>query len=227
MWRCRVRGWVRFSARGCWRRRSAVIDELGYEQTTVGRITARARVSRRTFYELFGNREECLVALLEEVVARVERELAAAGLEGLAWRERVRGGLWAILSFLDREPVLARICVVQALHGGPAGAGAPRGGSRAAGGGARRGSPGGRAWRGVHVGDRGGLGGCGVRRSSTARLRGGDRQPLTGLLDELMGMIVLPYLGPRGGASRTAASCARRACRCRRARGPLLRASGA
>ncbi len=45
---------------------------------------ARARVSRRTFYELFGNREACLVALLEEVVGRVERELEAAGLEGLA-----------------------------------------------------------------------------------------------------------------------------------------------
>ena len=103
---------------------AAVIDELGYEQTSVARITARARVSRRTFYELFGNREECLVALLDEVAGRVEGELAAAGLEGLAWRERVRGGLWTILSFFDGEPVLARICVVQALHGGPAGAGA-------------------------------------------------------------------------------------------------------
>ena len=98
---------------------AAVIDELGYEQSTVGRIAARARVSRRTFYELFENRDACLVALLDEVVERVKRELEAAGLEGLAWRERVRGGLWVILSFLDGEPALARICVVQALHGGP------------------------------------------------------------------------------------------------------------
>ncbi len=30
-----------------------------------------------------------------------------------------------------------------------------------------------------------------------ARLRAGDREPLTGLLDELMGMIALQYLGPR------------------------------
>ncbi len=97
---------------------AAVIDELGYEQTSVALITARARVSRRTFYELFGNREACLVALLEEVVGRLEQELGAAGLEGLEWRERVRGGLWTILSFLDAEPVLARVCVVQALHGG-------------------------------------------------------------------------------------------------------------
>ena len=80
---------------------AVVIDEVGYEQTSVQRIAARARVSRRTFYELFVNREECLVALLDEAAERVERELAAAGLEGLAWRERVRGGLWVILSFLD------------------------------------------------------------------------------------------------------------------------------
>src|ERR1700733_7129635 len=98
---------------------AAVIDELGYEQTSVAQITTRARVSRRTFYDLFGNREACLVALLDEVVERVERELAVSGPRVITWRERVRGGLWTILSFLDREPVLARICVVQALHGGP------------------------------------------------------------------------------------------------------------
>ena len=97
---------------------AAAIDELGYPQTSVARITARARVSRRTFYELFGNREECLVALLDDVILRVEQELAVAGLERLAWRERVREGLWVILSFLEREPALARICVVQACMGG-------------------------------------------------------------------------------------------------------------
>jgi Bacterial regulatory proteins, tetR family len=71
---------------------AAVIDELGYEQASVARITERARVSRRTFYDLFGNREECLLALLDEAAVRVEGELAAADLVALAWRERVRGG---------------------------------------------------------------------------------------------------------------------------------------
>ena len=55
----------------------------------------------------------------------------SAGLEGLAWRERVRGGLWVILSFLEREPVLARICVVHALHGGAETLEASRAGPRA------------------------------------------------------------------------------------------------
>jgi AcrR family transcriptional regulator/DNA-binding MarR family transcriptional regulator len=95
------------------------VDEIGYSRTTVAHITGRARVSRRTFYDLFDNREDCLLAALESVVELIGDELLAAELDGLSWRERVRMGLWTILSFLDREPVLARVCVVQALRGGP------------------------------------------------------------------------------------------------------------
>ena len=95
------------------------IDELGYPRATVGQITARARLSRRTFYQMFANRDECFAAVLEELVAVVGGELAAVGLEGLPWRERVRMGLFTILAFFDREPALARVCVVQALRAGP------------------------------------------------------------------------------------------------------------
>lgn len=96
------------------------VDELGYANATVAHVTSRARVSRRTFYELFGDREECLVAVLDDAVARVLAELAAADLGELGWLQRMRGGLWTILCFLDREPALARLCVVQSLRGGPA-----------------------------------------------------------------------------------------------------------
>jgi AcrR family transcriptional regulator len=175
---------------------AATIDELGFEQSTVTRIAARAKVSRRTFYELFENRETCLVALIDAVVERVERDLAAAGLEDLEWRERVRGGLWVILSFLEREPLLARIWVVHALHGGPQtlerreqvlarlAAILDEG---------RREGP--RGAECTLVTAEGLVGGAlGV---VYARLRSGDRRPLTDLLEELMGMIALQYLGPR------------------------------
>ena len=95
------------------------MDELGYSDTSVADITSRARVSRRTFYEQFPDREACLAAAIEDALGMVLGELGGAGLEGLAWRERVRMGLWTILAFFDREPVLARVCVVQALRGGP------------------------------------------------------------------------------------------------------------
>ncbi|HWX44734.1 MAG TPA: TetR/AcrR family transcriptional regulator [Solirubrobacteraceae bacterium] len=173
---------------------AAVIDEVGYEQASVARITDRARVSRRTFYELFGNREECLVALLDEVSGRVQGELAAAGLGGLAWRERVRGGLWVILSFLDGEPVLARICVVHALHGGPEALERRERLLASLVGvldeGRLEGARGGECTLVTAEGLVGGAFGV-----VYARLRSGDRRPLKGLLDELMGMIALQYLG--------------------------------
>jgi AcrR family transcriptional regulator len=171
------------------------VEELGYPDTSVADITSRARVSRRTFYELFSDREECLAAALEDVLGLIVAELAAAGLEGLVWRERVRGGLWAILSFFDREPALARVCVVQALRGGP----------RVL---ERREAI---LTQLASVVDEGRLeseraarctpltaeGVVGAAFSIVySRLLRGERGPLTGLFGELMGMIVLPYLGP-------------------------------
>jgi AcrR family transcriptional regulator/DNA-binding MarR family transcriptional regulator len=171
------------------------IEEYGYAGTTVAHITARARVSRRTFYELFEDREACVAALIEDVLALLEDELAQARLEGLPWRERVRGGLVAILGFFDREPALARVCVVQALSSGSrvlerreailarlAGVvDEGRGESRRAGDCTALTAEGlvGAAFGIVH-----------------ARLLRGDRELLLGLVGELMGMIVLPYLGP-------------------------------
>jgi len=176
----------------------ATVEDLGWSGATVARVTRRARVSRRTFYELFSNREDCLVAMLEDVVGGVREELARAGLEGLSWRERVRGGLLVILSFFDREPALARVCVVRSLHGGQGVLERREALLRAL----------------AEVVDEGRLEGArGAARGVCpplmaeglvgasfaivyARLLRGEHEPLTGLLGELMGMIVLPYLGP-------------------------------
>jgi AcrR family transcriptional regulator len=183
------------------------VEELGYTHASVSDITQRSRVSRRTFYELFSNREECLAAVLESAVERVRAALAQAELDtlrgagtprgagGLPWRERVRGGLWAILCFLDREPALARFCVVQSARGAQPmlerreqllrdlASVVDEGRSE----GARKGDCPPLTAEGL----------VGAAHSILyARLLRGEREPLTGLQGELMGMIVLPYLGP-------------------------------
>jgi AcrR family transcriptional regulator len=97
----------------------AAVDELGYARATVARITARARVSRRTFYDLFSSREDCLLAVIDDTVDALAAELAVAGVAELgSWRERIRTGLWTVLCFFDREPAVARVCVVQSARGG-------------------------------------------------------------------------------------------------------------
>ncbi|HEU0250929.1 MAG TPA: TetR/AcrR family transcriptional regulator [Solirubrobacteraceae bacterium] len=92
---------------------TGAVVEFGWDGATVGSISQRAGVSRRTFYELFENREECLLALLQSAIARITAQIAAADLSGLSWRERMRGGLWAILCFFDSQPALTRICLVE------------------------------------------------------------------------------------------------------------------
>ncbi len=171
------------------------VDELGWAKTTVADIVARSRISRRTFYETFANREECLSAVFEDLLGVIVGELAAARLEGLVWRERVRQGLGAILGFFDREPVLARVCVVQALSGGP-GVLERREEvlARLAGvvdEGRLEGARGGECTPLTAEGLVGAAFGI-----VYARLLKGQREPLSDLLGELMGMIVLPYMGP-------------------------------
>jgi AcrR family transcriptional regulator len=173
----------------------ATVEELGYAGATVARITARARVSRRTFYQLFANRDECFAAILDGVLVTVGAELGAAELEGLLWRERVREGLWRILGFFDREPALARVCVVQALRAGPLVL-------------ERRETVLARIAAVVDEGREGGARGEGLTPLTAEGLVGAafaivyprlsrrDSEPLTELLGELMAMIVLPYMGP-------------------------------
>lgn len=172
----------------------SAVEEYGYARATVTRITACARVSRRTFYEVFDDREGCLLALLDDVVARAEDELAQADLDGLVWRERVRRGLEVILGFLDREPALARVCVVQALRGGPRVLERREAIlARLAGvldEGRLEGSP---ALDCTLLTAEGLVGAAlGILH---ARLLRGEQRPLLGLTGELMAMIVLPYRG--------------------------------
>jgi AcrR family transcriptional regulator len=171
------------------------IEEHGYAGATIAHITQRAKVSRRTFYELFEDREACIAALIEDVLALLEDELAQAAFEKLPWRERVRGGLIVILGVFDREPALARVCVVQALSSGP----------RVL---ERRQAILARLARVLDEGraERGRGGDCTALTAEGlvgaafgivhARLVRGERTALLGLVGELMGMIVLPYLGP-------------------------------
>jgi AcrR family transcriptional regulator/DNA-binding MarR family transcriptional regulator len=96
-----------------------VITERGAGEATVGRVVTRAGLSRRTFYELFEDREDCFLAAFEHAVARAAAVVVPAYRGQDTWRERVRVGLAALLGFLDEEPELGALMVVDALGGGP------------------------------------------------------------------------------------------------------------
>jgi AcrR family transcriptional regulator len=96
-----------------------VVEHHGYDGLTVSRITTGAGVSRRTFYQQFADREDCFLALFEMASARAETLVQGAAADHAGWRERVRAGLSALLQFTEEEPALGSLLVVGALNGGP------------------------------------------------------------------------------------------------------------
>jgi AcrR family transcriptional regulator len=96
-----------------------VTAEHGAGAVTVAHIVARSGVSRRTFYELFSDREECLLAALDQAIRRAGEAVLPAYQAPARWREKIRAGLAALLQFLDEEPAMARLCVVESLAAGP------------------------------------------------------------------------------------------------------------
>jgi AcrR family transcriptional regulator len=177
--------------------------ERGVGEVTVAHVVARSGVSRRTFYEYFEGREACFLAALDEGIQRAAARVAPAFTATGTWRERIRGALGALLEFLEDEPGLGRLCVVDALGAGP----------RAL---ARRADVVDVLIAAVEQGGEQGRGAAGAERLTAegvvgavlavlhARLAAQENPLMTGLLGPLMAMIALPYLG-RAAATREAA----------------------
>jgi AcrR family transcriptional regulator/DNA-binding MarR family transcriptional regulator len=91
----------------------------GASSLTVARVIARARVSRRLFYEQFADIEDCFLASFDWAVGQARSAVLEVQDAGPSWREQIRGGLAALLRFFDEQPLLAQLCVVHAAGGGP------------------------------------------------------------------------------------------------------------
>jgi AcrR family transcriptional regulator len=181
------------------------VEEVGYARLTVAQVIARARVSRKTFYDLFEDREDCFLAVFDQAIDQLGTLVSDAYERESNWRDGVRAGLLAMLQFMDDEPGLARICVVEALGAGPRvlkhrtqvlaqlkkviDQGRASAGARVAR--ATEDSP--------DVTAEGVIGA--VFAVLHTRLLARGREPFTALLGPLMSMIVLPYLGARAASS--------------------------
>jgi AcrR family transcriptional regulator/DNA-binding MarR family transcriptional regulator len=188
------------------------IEQNGYERLTVAEVIGRAKVSRKTFYDLFEDREDCFLAVFETTLAQLGARIVPAYREAAGWRGGMRGGLAALLAFVEDEPELARLCIVDALAGGPrvlavrarALAELRRVIDLGRGEAAAKGAPPSVTAEGV-VGA--------VLAVLHARLQERSRQPYLALHGSLMSMIVLPYLGARVASrelERSAPAVARR-----------------
>ncbi len=192
------------------------IAERGAANVSVAHVVGRSGVSRRTFYEIFEDREDCFLAAFDDALEHVAAVVVAAYDEPESWRARIRAALATLLECLDCDPASGRLLIVESLAAGPKalerrqhvlerivsvleeGQGESRAGSAA-----------------PPLTAEGVVGGVlsvlharltEVRSSSAARGGRSTRSPsanaghsdgdsLLDLLNPLMGMIVLPYLG--------------------------------
>lgn len=92
---------------------AACVTQKGYRATTIADIVAMARVSKRTFYEHFGSKEECLLALYKQVTDGLMDIIRAAGSADQRFPQRIAAGVAAFLSALDSMPEFTRTLLVE------------------------------------------------------------------------------------------------------------------
>jgi AcrR family transcriptional regulator len=95
-----------------------VCAERGAANVSVAHVVARAGVSRRTFYELYSDREACFLGAFDDGVSRASRYVLDGYDPSAGWAEQCRTALTGLLTFLTYERGMGQLLVVGSLGAG-------------------------------------------------------------------------------------------------------------
>jgi AcrR family transcriptional regulator len=98
-----------------------IVGEVGYAETNVREILGRAGVSRKTFYELYATKDDCLFAIYDAAAQALRGTVQVAYQRGVTPQERLDAIVDLVLQWVDDEPQLARLCMVEVPSSGVAG----------------------------------------------------------------------------------------------------------
>ena len=102
---------------------TAAVARKSYPAVTIADVVAEAGVSKRTFYEHFTSKEDCLLACYVEgsgaLMAVLRPHLAIEA--GRGSPTRIEAVLDTYLGFLDRAPQMAATLMIEVQRSGPAG----------------------------------------------------------------------------------------------------------
>ena len=87
----------------------------GYADTTIADIVREASVSRRTFYEHFSTKAECLIALYEAASLAALNVLRDAIDPDHEWQTQAEHAMAAYLQCLSQNPLLMRTLFIEIL----------------------------------------------------------------------------------------------------------------
>lgn len=97
---------------------ATALTDKSYAQLTIADIVAQARVSKRTFYENFASKQECLLALCRHVSDHIMIVVLGCLRPGVTWAELVRDVTRAYLSAIKAQPVLMRSLYLEIFAAG-------------------------------------------------------------------------------------------------------------
>ena len=99
---------------------AAAIAEKGYAAVTIADVVRAARVSKRTFYEHFPDKESCFLALYAETTDELLELIAGAtaAAQG-SWEERIGAAARAYFDRVASEPELIRAALLEIQAAGP------------------------------------------------------------------------------------------------------------
>jgi AcrR family transcriptional regulator len=95
------------------------VAERGAGNVTVAQVVGRSGVSRRTFYEIFEDREDCFLAAFDDAIEQVAQRVVPVYREQPQWSDAIRAALTELLGLFEEDPGLGRLLVVEALGAGP------------------------------------------------------------------------------------------------------------
>lgn len=95
------------------------IAEYGYERLSVKQAIEAARISRRTFYELFEDKAEAFLGAFDEALDRLDRAVGDACSREPHWPLRVRAAVGNTLEFAAAESAAARLLTCEPFTAGP------------------------------------------------------------------------------------------------------------
>ncbi len=97
-----------------------LVAKRGYSGVSVELITKRARVSFKTFYKLYSNKEEAFADLFDTALAATEAQVRGA-LEAsdLDWPGQVALAMRTFFEAILAEPLIARALLVEGPTAGP------------------------------------------------------------------------------------------------------------
>lgn len=89
--------------------------ERGFEETSVGAIVARARMSKSAFYEHFTTKEHCFSEVLEAEGGELIRDVLAVAASGRDHHERLRLGITRFVTACFERSTVARLLIVESV----------------------------------------------------------------------------------------------------------------